>query len=93
MFLRCSLFAALFAVHAVAHAASHVQAVPVPQQMLSNDFLVKVDGHSVDVAHAAASYSIVSFDVSGPTYALVSPLIAPTTPFKVLVPLKLPEKL
>ena len=60
------LLAVLCAFHASAYAASHVQAAPVPQEMLSTDFTVTVDGHPVDLAHAAASYSFVSFDVKGP---------------------------
>ncbi|MFP5236801.1 MAG: PA14 domain-containing protein [Acidobacteriota bacterium] len=50
----------------LAHAASHVQPVPVPQQMRSSAFTVKVDGKPVDVAHAAANYDFVNFDVTGP---------------------------
>ncbi len=34
--------------------------------MRSTAFTVKVDGHPVDVAHAAASYEFVSFDITGP---------------------------
>jgi len=46
-------------------AASRVQAVPVPPEMLSTDFRVTVNGKPVDVARAAASYSFVSFDITG----------------------------
>jgi hypothetical protein len=58
------LLVALLTVHA-AHAASRVQAAPVPQEMQSSDFTVKVDGRPIDVTHAAASYSFVSFDLNG----------------------------
>ena len=34
--------------------------------MRSSAFTVKVDGHPADVAHAAASYEFVSFDITGP---------------------------
>ena len=34
--------------------------------MRSTAFTVKVDGHPVDVAHAAASYEFVSFDITAP---------------------------
>lgn len=47
-------------------AASHVQPVPVPAEMRSNAFTVTVDGKPVDVAHAAANYSFVNFDITGP---------------------------
>jgi hypothetical protein len=43
-----------------------VQAAPVPAEMRSTAFTVKVDGHGVDVAHAAASYEFVSFDITSP---------------------------
>ena len=59
-----TLLVALIAVH-TAHAASRVQAAPVPREMQSIDFTVKVNDQPVDVAHAAASYSFVSFDVKG----------------------------
>ncbi len=49
-----------------AHSASRVLAVPFPEEMRSADFTVRVNGHAVDVAHAAASYDFVSFDVTGP---------------------------
>lgn len=48
------------------HAASHVQPVPVPAEMRSSAFTVKVNGTPVDVAHAAANYSFVNFDITGP---------------------------
>ena len=46
-------------------AASRVQPVPVPAEMRSSAFSVKVNGVPVDVAHAAASYSFASFDITG----------------------------
>src|ERR1035438_8151972 len=55
-----------FALPAVVHAATRVQAVAVPDEMRSSAFTVKVDGHPADVAHAAASYEFVSFDITGP---------------------------
>jgi len=57
--------AAVLAVPGAAH-ASRVQAAKVPAEMLSTAFRVRVDGRQVDVAHAAASYEFVSFDVTGP---------------------------
>ena len=47
-------------------AASHVRPVPVPPEMRSNAFTVMVDGKPVEVAHAAANYSFVNFDITGP---------------------------
>jgi len=64
-----SLFVVFLAVAALpfaAHAASRVAPVPVPQEMLSSAFTVTVNGQPVDVAHAAASYEWVSFDITGP---------------------------
>ena len=60
------LFAALLALPVAAHAASRVQAAPVPPEMRSTAFTVTVNGKPVDVAHAAASYDYVSFDITGP---------------------------
>jgi hypothetical protein len=61
-----SLLAALFALSIAAHAASRLQSVPVPPEMRSTAFTVTVNGKSVDVAHAAASYEYASFDMTGP---------------------------
>ena len=61
-----SLLLVLFALPAAAHAATRVQAAPVPAEMRSTAFTVKVNGQPVDVAHAAASYEFVSFDITGP---------------------------
>ena len=60
------LLVVLLALPAVAHAASRVQAAPVPAEMRSTAFTVTVNGQAVDVAHAAASYEYVSFDATGP---------------------------
>jgi hypothetical protein len=60
------LLVAAFILSPVAHAVSRVQAAPVPAEMRSTAFTVKVDGHPVDVAHAAASYEFVSFDITDP---------------------------
>ena len=43
-----------------------MQAAPVPPEMRSTAFTVRVNGQAVDVVHAAASYEYVSFDVTGP---------------------------
>jgi hypothetical protein len=61
-----TLFVAVLAFPLAAHAASRVQAAPVPAEMRSTAFTVTVNGQPVDVAHAAASYEYVSFDVTGP---------------------------
>jgi len=60
------LLVVLLALPVAAHAASRVQAAPVPQEMRSTAFTVTVNGQAVDVAHAAASYEYVSFDGTGP---------------------------
>jgi len=56
----------LIALPAAAHAATRVQAAPVPAEMRSAAFSVKVNGQVVDVAHAATNYEWVSFDATGP---------------------------
>ncbi len=61
-----TLLVAVLALSAAAHAASRVQAAPVPAEMRSTAFTVTVNGQRVDVAHAAASYEFVSFDCTGP---------------------------
>ena len=43
-----------------------MQAAPVPAEMRSTAFSVRVNGKPVDVAYAAASYDIVSFDMTRP---------------------------
>jgi hypothetical protein len=50
-------------VHAAAH--THVQSAPVPPEMRSNAYTITVNGESIDVAHAAASYEYASFDFTG----------------------------
>jgi hypothetical protein len=60
------LLVAFLALSVAAHAASRVQSAPVPVEMRATDFVVRVNGQTVDVAHAAASYEFVSFDVIGP---------------------------
>ena len=47
-------------------AAPRVQPVPVPEEMRSRAFTVKVNGKPVNVAHAAASLEFASFDITGP---------------------------
>jgi hypothetical protein len=47
-------------------AFARVVAVPVPPEMRSTAFTVKVDGRPIDVAHAAASYQFVNFDITAP---------------------------
>ncbi|HUN84767.1 MAG TPA: PKD domain-containing protein [Terracidiphilus sp.] len=69
LFFRAPRFAALtatvLALPITALAAVRVQPVNVPPEMRSTDFTVTVNGKAVDVAHAAASYSFVSFDFTG----------------------------
>lgn len=60
-----TLLVAILVLTDVALAAPRVQPVPVPEEMRSTAFTVKVNGQSVDVAHAAANYEFVSFDISG----------------------------
>jgi hypothetical protein len=47
-------------------AAPRVQPVPVPPELRSTAFTVTVNDQPVDVAHAAASYHFVNFDITGP---------------------------
>ena len=63
---RRLLFVLVLALSVGAHAASNVQAARVPAEMRATDFTVRVNGVPVDVAHAAASYDYVSFDMTGP---------------------------
>lgn len=58
--------AAVLALSSAAYSASRVQPVPVPPEMRSNAFTVTVNNQPVDVAHAAASYEFVNFDITGP---------------------------
>ncbi|HEU5457456.1 MAG TPA: PA14 domain-containing protein [Terracidiphilus sp.] len=65
MFLLKSVAMVLLSGACVAAWASSVQPVPVPPEMRSLDFVVKVNGKPVEVAHAAANYSYASFDITG----------------------------
>jgi hypothetical protein len=49
-----------------ADAATRVMPTPVPEEMRSSAFTIRVNGQPVDVAHAAASYEWASFDAIGP---------------------------
>jgi len=57
---------AVLAFPLAAHAASRVESASIPQEMKSTAFTVRVNGQTVDVAHAAASYDYASFDGRGP---------------------------
>lgn len=64
--------AAVLALPSAAFAASRVQPVPVPQELRSNAFTVTVNGQPVGVAHAAASYDFVNFDITGPVEVAIT---------------------
>ena len=51
---------------AVAHAATRIHAVPVPDELRSGFFAVTVNRAPVDVASAASNYEFVNFDTTGP---------------------------
>jgi hypothetical protein len=61
-----SLLVAALVFPVAAHAAARVYPVPVPEEMRSTAFTVTVNGTVVNVAHAAASYEFVNFDITGP---------------------------
>jgi PA14 domain/PKD domain len=61
-----SLLVVILALPIAAHAATRIQAAAVPDELRSTAFTVTVNGQPVDVAHAAASYDWVSFDITGP---------------------------
>jgi hypothetical protein len=61
-----AFFLALLVFPGALHAATHVSAAPVPDEMRSSAFTATVNGKPADVAHAAASYEFMSFDVDGP---------------------------
>src|ERR1035441_2431072 len=67
-----SLLVVVLALPVAAQAASRVQAAPVPAEMRSTAFTVRVNGQRVDVAHAASSYEFVSFDITGPVYVEIT---------------------
>ena len=56
----------MFALTSAAVAAPRVQPVPVPPELRSTAFTVTVNDKPIDVAHAAASYDFVNFDITGP---------------------------
>jgi len=61
-----AFFVLLFALSSAAHAASRIEAAPVPPEMQDGFFAVTVNNQRVDVAHAASHYDFVSFDTTGP---------------------------
>jgi hypothetical protein len=61
-----SLLVVIVAFPVAVHAASRIQAAPVPPEMRSTAFTVIVNGKPVGVAHAVASYDWVTFDITGP---------------------------
>src|ERR1019366_10589947 len=63
---------AVLALPGALFAAPRVQPVPVPEEMRSSAFTVTVNGQTVDVAHAAASYDWVSFDMTGPVEVAIT---------------------
>ena len=66
------LVVASLAFSGVVFAASRVQPVPVPQELRSTAFTVTVNNQPVDVAHAAASYDFVNFDMTGPVTVAIT---------------------
>jgi hypothetical protein len=62
------LLACFFAFPNALFAAVHtqIQPVSVPPEMRSSAYTVTVNGVPIDVAHAAANYDFVNFDVTGP---------------------------
>ena len=69
-------FGVVLLVPLAAHATGRVEAASVPSEMRSTAFTVKVNGHPVDVAHAAASYEFVSFDITGPVLVEITAIQA-----------------
>lgn len=65
--VRCVLSVWMGLICAAAlYAADRVQPVPVPEELRSTAFTVKVNGVPVDVAHAADRLEFASFDGAGP---------------------------
>ncbi len=64
--LLSASLAAFVAISPSLHAATRLQAAPVPDEMRSYFFAITVDGQRVDVANAAANFEFASFDVIGP---------------------------
>lgn len=54
------------------HAATRLDAAPVPDEMRSYFFAITVNGRRVDVAHAAANYEFANFDIVGPAEITVT---------------------
>ena len=68
----CALLAAVLVFAHQAFTAPRVQPVPVPPEMRSSAFTVTVNGKPVDVAHVAASYDFVNFDITGPVEVAIT---------------------
>ncbi len=61
-----TLVLVFLALPVVVHADSGFQAAPVPPEMRTGFFAIEANHERVDVAHAAANYEFVSFDITGP---------------------------
>ncbi len=61
-----ALLVSLLALSSAAHAASRVEAAPVPAEMRSGFFAITVNNQRVDVVEAASNYEFASFDTTGP---------------------------
>ena len=46
--------------------ATHVGIAPIPAEVRTDYFVVRIDGRSTPVVHAASSYYLLNFDVDGP---------------------------
>ncbi len=60
--MRRLLILILFALPAFA-----ARLAPVPDEVRSTHYIVSIDGQHTPVVHAASNYSLLNFDVSGPT--------------------------
>jgi hypothetical protein len=61
-----TLVAVVFVLTGVAHAASGIEAAPVPPEMRSSFFAVEINRQRIDVAQAATNYEYINFDMTGP---------------------------
>ncbi len=60
------------AVSSPLHAATRLDAPPVPAELRSYFFAITVNGRRVDVAQAAADYEFANFDITGPTEIMIT---------------------
>jgi hypothetical protein len=66
------LFLLIGGVAFASNSPSRVTLYPIPSEVSSSHFRVRINGHSTDVLHAASGYYLLNFDTNGPVTVSVT---------------------